>query len=340
MAGSIARPLNDRDWNYLKFFDHVSEFVRMEPIGNDHYECIYLRGHPSLSTSNAADGAYHSRDVFVKHPSLPHRWKYVARLDDQITLVNGEKVHPLSIEGKIRQHALVQEAVVVGIQRAVPGLLIFRSVHAHGLSDEEIVDQVWGVVEDANSRAEQFSQIARGLIKVLPARAICPTTDKGSMIRAQVNRQFAPAIDELYQSAETGTGGLVVGDEATQEHLLQLCREGLGRPVGPGDNLYAQGVDSLQAIDLRRMVLRDFRFPGDRTLPPNIVYEMENVSQLAKRICEIQQGRLATPDHSRAHAASLVQKYWTFRHHTPRTGASDRNAVVCLGRCFFLLPIC
>lgn len=312
----------------------------MEPIGDDHYECVYLRGHPSLSTSNAADGSYHSRDVFAKHPSLPHRWKYVARLDDQIILVNGEKVHPLSIEGTIRQHALVQEAVVVGIQRAVPGLLIFRSEHAQGLSDEEIVDQVWGVVEEANSRAEHFSQIARGLVKVLPACATCATTDKGSIIRAQVYRQFATTINEIYQSSETGTGGRIMGVEKTQEHLLKLCREGLGKPVRPGDNLYSKGVDSLQAINLRAMILRDFQFPKDQTPPPNIIYDMETISRLAERICEIQQGRPTAPDSSQAHAENLVQKYRSVHRHTPRPRTSDRNAVVCLGICFFLSPAC
>ncbi|KAH8430211.1 uncharacterized protein LDX57_007880 [Aspergillus melleus] len=310
----------------------------MKPIGDGLYECVFLRGHPSLSASNTDDGSYHSRDIFQKHPSLPNRWRYVSRLDDQITLVNGEKVHPLWIEGTIRQHPLVQEAVVVGIQKAVPGLLIFRSKHAQDLDDKAIVDQVWRAVEDANSRAEQFSRISRGLVKVLPAGVTCPATDKGSMIRAQVYRQFATAIEEMYPSSEAGTGALLLGVKETEGYLLKLCQEDLGQQITQTDNLYSKGVDSLQAISLRRMILRDFRFPGERTLRPNIVYEMGSIARLAKEICAIQQGRLTdAPDGSQAlgnslFAHSLVQKYGSFkRHHAPGTCASDRKAVILTG---------
>jgi hypothetical protein len=44
--------------------------------------------------------------------------------------INGEKILPLTIEGCIKQHPLVHEAVVVGLGKAAPALLILRSPEA------------------------------------------------------------------------------------------------------------------------------------------------------------------------------------------------------------------
>src|SRR5213078_4671350 len=108
---------------------------------------VFLAGYPALSVSNSDDppGSFHSKDVFTPHPVIPERWKYVTRLDDRVTLLNGEKVLPLPIECCIRKHPLIREAVVVGIGKAVPGLLVFRSNAAKGLSDNDFVDAIWPV---------------------------------------------------------------------------------------------------------------------------------------------------------------------------------------------------
>lgn len=145
MAESISRPADDPFWNYLRFFDAVRPFVWMKPVGDSLYECVYLSGHPALNISNSDEppGSFHSQDIFAPHPTIPDRWKYVTRLDDRITLVNGEKVLPLPIEGQIKQHPLIDEAVVVGVGKAAPGLLIFRSVEAKQLSDKELLDIIW-----------------------------------------------------------------------------------------------------------------------------------------------------------------------------------------------------
>ena len=116
----------------MKFFENLRPFIWMKPVGADLYECVYLAGHPALTASNSDEppGSYHSRDVFTPHPTIPDRWKYITRLDDRLTLVNGEKVLPLPIEGSIKQSPLVQEAVVIGVGKSAPGLLIFRSDEA------------------------------------------------------------------------------------------------------------------------------------------------------------------------------------------------------------------
>jgi hypothetical protein len=88
----------------------------MRPVDSELHEAIVLDGHKSkaVSDSNDPPNSYHTSDLFVPHKTIPDAWKFFGRLDDRLTLLNGEKVLPLTIEGRIRQHALVKEAVIFG----------------------------------------------------------------------------------------------------------------------------------------------------------------------------------------------------------------------------------
>ncbi|GES56856.1 NRPS-like enzyme [Aspergillus terreus] len=338
VAESISRPADDPFWNYLKFFDNIRPFIWMKPISDDLFECVYLSGHPALTTSNSNEppGSFHSRDVFTPHPTIPDRWKYVTRVDDRITLVNGEKVLPLPIEGTIKQSPLVQEAVVVGVGKTVPGLLIFPSTDANMLSSEDILHLLAPTIDEANSRAEQFSQISRDMVVVLPSDAVCPRTDKGSMIRAQVYAKYADIIDEMYTRLDRGTDGTLQLDQAsTETHLLKLCRDELGFPLPSVDaDFFAQGMDSLKAIHLRRLILREFRIDDGKAIPQNIVFETGNITRLAGHIHSIQSGQAAPAiaADDLALMPDLIAKYAAFRTHTPNPAlASSQRSVILTG---------
>jgi hypothetical protein len=325
VADSISRSEDDPGWNYLQFFDSVRPYVWMKPISETEplYECVYLAGHPALTTSNSDDppGSFHSKDVFAPHPTIPGRWKYMSRLDDRVTLVNGEKVLPLSMEGHVKQHPLVHEAVVVGVGKATPGLLVLRSEEAESdpLPDEDYLNAIWPFIEEANCQAEAFAQITRDMVAILPYTAKFPRTDKGSMIRAQVYQQYAELIETLYTTEARPNGGLQLGLAETQSHLLQLCWDELGISISSIDaDLFSEGVDSLKAMHLRRLILQQFRFGPCHSPSPNSVFEMGTLSQLALYICALQSGdSLSTAEDSILLMDNLVKKYSSFRKHIP-----------------------
>lgn len=307
----------------------------MKPVSADLYECVYLAGHPALTASNSEEppGSYHSRDVFTPHPTIPDRWKYVTRLDDRLTLINGEKVLPLPIEGSIKQSPLIQDAVVIGVGKSVPGLLVFRSDDARSFTDQEYLDLIWPTVEDANSRAEQFSQISRDMITVLPVGSACPRTDKGSIIRAQVYAKYADVIEEAYTKLEqTADGTLELDQSNTVAHLMRICREELGLPISrPDSDFFAEGVDSLKAIHLRRMILRDFKITDSKTISQNIVFETGSVSRLAEYIQAVQSGQDTEVEDEVSLMPGVIEKYSTFRLHTPNPSiVSNNRSVVSL----------
>ncbi|BCR89337.1 putative NRPS-like protein biosynthetic cluster [Aspergillus chevalieri] len=334
VADSTSRPKDDPYWNYLQFDNNLWQFIWMKPIGNSLYEAVYLTGLPSLRLTNSNDppGSYHSRDVFEPHPTISGRWKYISRLDDRVTLINGEKVLPLPIEGTIKQHSLVQEAVVVGIGKAVPGLLVFRSEESKGLSDEEYFDSVWPAIQDANSRAEQFSQVAREMVAVLPHDAPCPRTDKGSIIRMQVYMKYAEVIDSMYARLETGEGGRFELDTtATGAHLMKLCQEvGLSIP-GADVDLFSQGVDSLKAIHLRRLILRDFKIVDSGAISQNVVFETGTIARLAEHICSVQSGRQTRIEDEISLIRGLIKKYSSFHQHSPSLECATGKSVILTG---------
>ncbi|KAJ5223977.1 AMP-dependent synthetase/ligase [Penicillium chermesinum] len=336
VADSITRPAGDSCWNYLKFFDNLLPTIWMKPIGQSLYECVYLAGHPALTTSNAQEppGSFHSKDVFMPHPTMPNRWKYVSRLDDRITLMNGEKVLPLSIEGHIKQDPLVHEAVVVGLGRAAPGLLIFRPPDAdtEELSEDEYLRAVWPTIEEANSEAEGFSQISRDLVAILPYDSSFPRTDKGSMIRAQVYSRYAENIDELYASAETSGGHVRLDLEGTMSLLMRLCREDLNVPIATtSTDFFSAGVDSLKAMHLRRLILQTFGLENG-AFSQNAVYETGSIARLADYICASQSGSgTLEAEDDISLMKSLIQKYSSFEQHTPQASASNSKTVLLTG---------
>ncbi|KAF4760071.1 hypothetical protein HAV15_005922 [Penicillium sp. str.  len=340
VAESISRPKGDPYWNYVKFFDNIRSYVWMKPISESKslFECVYLAGHPALTTSNSNEppGSFHSKDVFTPHPTIAGRWKYISRLDDRINLVNGEKVLPLPIEGHIKQHPFIHDAVVVGVGKAAPGLLILRAdePEANRLSNDKYLNAIWPIIQEANSQAEAFSQISRNLVAILPHDAKFSRTDKGSMIRAQVYEEYSDLIEGLYTEKQQIYGNLQVGCVETERVLLQIAQQELGISVSGVDaNFFSEGVDSLKAIHFRRLILQHFKFEMSQVPGPNVIFEAGCISQLARHICALQKGEtLEDAESTLSVMTELIEKYSVFERHMPQPHVfSGPNSVLLTG---------
>jgi hypothetical protein len=333
---SLNRPRDDKAWNYLRPPPHIAPFIKMKPIDGPICECVVLDGHKGKMTSNSNDppNSFHTKDLFIAHASIPNAWKFVGRLDDRVTLTNGEKVLPLPIEGRIQQDPLVKEAVVFGIDRTVPGLLLFRATAAKGLSDEEFLDQVWPAVEDANSRAEGFSQISREMVAVIAEDVECPTTDKSSIKRAQVYRDFADVIDDVYVRLENSQEGTLILDGEELEAWILKSFEKLGvRLEDAKEDFFSGGVDSLKAIQMRGLIIRSLDLGGNASKCPSmIVYDSGTTEKLAKALIHIRSGSVSINGHvdEISEMSGLIDLYSQFTERGPGAGkAPETNVVVC-----------
>ncbi|PLB54581.1 acetyl-CoA synthetase-like protein [Aspergillus steynii IBT 23096] len=343
LAGdTMRRAKGDDSWNFIRIYANIRDNVVMKDIGDGLYECVYLKGHPALSTSNSDDpapGSWHSKDVFMPHASIPDVWKYVTRIDDRITLVNGEKVLPLPIEGRIREDELVREAVVVGVDRTIPGLLVFRAPAGDDMPEDDYLDAIWPAIADANTRAEGFSQITREMVALIPSNVAYPQTDKRSIIRAQVYRQFAEQIESMYTRLDGEQEGLLLLDLPGLEACLQtIFHDIVGVAVESLEtDLFTAGVDSLKAIQMRRVIQKTIALNG-HTLPQNIVYTKGNIRRLAGYLHALVNQTEKVVDDKETSVATLIERYSRFQEHKYLNGVTNghghndqRNAVILTG---------
>ncbi|KAK6375692.1 putative NRPS-like protein biosynthetic cluster [Exophiala oligosperma] len=344
------RPEGDNEWNYLRLHRPVADHVLMDEISPGIFECVALDGLPSKVTTNTTDppGAFRTKDLFVRHPDpeKSNYWKYVSRLDDRLTLVNGEKVLPLPIEGHIRKSELINEVAVFGFQRTVPGVIVFRSEHAAMLSDEEFVDKIWPRIEDANNNAETFSRIPRDLVIPRPSDEAYPRTDKGTIIRAQMYEQYRDVIDEAYRQFEGGPSSndtlLALDMPALEGFLLTKFRTDLAVDLESADtDIFSAGVDSLQTTRIWNIIKKELDLGEEGNgdgLSQNVVFECGNVRSLAQHLYNLRLG-IEEPDsdcnsdHDRAEIQNmqdLIDKYSTFTPHDAAGKPEVKNKTVLL----------
>lgn len=318
------REPEDKAWNYMRPLPSAKPYIRMIECSPDVYECIVLDGLPSKVLSNSSDppNSYHTNDTFSPHPTIPDAWKYLGRLDDRITLVNGEKVLPIPYEHHIRQNELVGEVVLFGVGRAIPGMFVIPSEKARQLSSTELLKILMPLVDMTNSRTEAFGRISREMIEVLDVDVEYPRTDKGTVIRAAFYRQFADRIDQIYSRFETPTPldgqNLITLDlEGLEQYLLDLFKSKIHvSHIDRSTDFFDLGIDSLQAITARGYIIRQVDI-GSKSLRQNVVFEHPNIERLARHLYSIRTGEVLEDQSELQVMAELVQKYSVFPERLP-----------------------
>ncbi|KAI2466650.1 acetyl-CoA synthetase-like protein [Annulohypoxylon bovei var. microspora] len=292
VGDSIYRLPGDDTWNYIRPYANLRRHMTFKRLDNNVYESVYLKSHPALMVSNSDDppGSFHSGDLFSPHPTSDWSWKYVARADDRITLLSGEKILPLNIEGTIRESPLVRDVLMVGNDRLVPGLLVFRSVTAAALSDDELVKAIKPYIDKANTIADEFARLTPDMIAPLAANVEYPATDKNNIIRAAAYARFEGVIESLYNKDKEIGKDLKLDVEQLERFIMELIRQRAGIEVPDIDaDLFAAGIDSLRAAQVRRLLQQDLDLAG-HSLRTNVVYDAGSVAKLARLLYEMRTG--------------------------------------------------
>ncbi|KAL7628838.1 hypothetical protein AAE478_000353 [Parahypoxylon ruwenzoriense] len=332
------RDQGDRAWNYVRPFPKVAPYLRFLSISEELYECIVLDGLPTKLCSNSDDppNSFHTRDTFVPHPSIPNAWKYIGRLDDRVTLVNGEKVLPIPFEHRLRQHKLVEEALIFGVGKAFPGLLIFPSEKAQDMSREDLLDSLQPSITAGNEAAEKFGQISRDMVEILPCGTPYPRTDKGTIIRAAAYRAFEQVIESVYVRFETHDDARdgsrkVLDQPRIVAYLLDMFTNEIGvRDLTEETDFFERGTDSLQAVAARAKIMREIDI-GDAALSNNVVFEHPSIQKLASYLYSLRTGgELIQVDETEL-MSNLITKYSSFPQFVPGSATPDGEVVLLTG---------
>jgi hypothetical protein len=329
------RPVEDKAWNYVRPLPGIGSYIRMVPVAPNTFECVVLDGLPSKVVSNCDDPprSFRTSDLFTAHPTIHNAWKYLGRLDDRITLVNGEKVLPLSYEHQIRENELVREACVFGIGKEFPGLIIVPSEKTIGMSKEELLESLWPVIQAANSRVESFSQISQEMVKILDFGIEYPCTDKGTMIRAAFYKRFDDLINSIYVSFYTPTAGtyetgLALDHKELKSYLCAIFVDKFGiESLNDTTDFFEVGVDSLQAIAARGIMMRELDL-GGKTLGQNVVFEYPSLTSLADHLFSLRTGEDMIQFDEIEVMREMIQKYSTFSPHIPGSNVVDGETIV------------
>lgn len=335
-----ARPVGDKAWNYLRPLPSAKPYILMDEISPGLYECVCLDGLPSKSTTNSDSppNSFRTRDLFQKHPTEENWWKYVSRLDDRFTLINGEKVLPIPIEGRIRQEELVKEAIVFGERRSYPGVLIVKADSAACLGDAEYIETIWPAVEAANAQAESFSRIPKELVVVLPPDTQYPRTDKGTFIRVPFYHQFDKEIQTAYDNYENEDGGtLSLEGQELENWLLQQLKEQFDIELPSTEaEFFASGIDSLLCIQMWTLIKRKLDLGGRQAqLGQNVLYETGNISELARHLVALKMGQVDTVQDELKKMTDLVSKYSSVKAHVAGTAVNPEKDLVVSDSCTY-----
>jgi Phosphopantetheine attachment site len=323
----------DKAWDYVRARDAVKPFLQWEERSPGIFELVVLDGWSSKVASNRPDGSYATKDLFTRHPTIPNAWKYFARLDDTIVLMNGEKVVPNIFEQSIRHENLVAEAVLFGSGKARPGLMIIPSEAAKKMSAEDIRRELVPVLNEANKDMPGYAQLSLDMVEVLPVGTEYPKTDKGTVIRAAFYRKFESEIEKVYDSADVPSGELCLSELELKDYirgeLLKILPPTSSKLLANDTDFFSIGIDSLQAIQLRTVLSKNIQ--TNRTkLGSNIVFDFPSINALAEELYAMRTGGKSNIVSVVDKMQELISKYSVLDPHLPVENVNEGNYLVSL----------
>lgn len=320
-------PLRE-DWASLEW--HPSCRADMQPCEDDAYEMVLhkdpqLEGVRSLSCNFPDVEQWHTKDLFRPHPSKPNMWRFHGRTDDIIVLSNGEKFNPSPSEAIIAGHHLLSGAIIVGLARFQPALLV-ELRDGVDLRAETVIEDIWPTVQQANAQAPGHARIIRSMIAVAMTKRF-ERAGKGTVIRKMTAEKFEPEIESLYSEDNRGgrgRGPVLTGPNdlgAIQDYVRASIKLSFAVPDFEEDeDLYTLGLDSLKTVEIVGILKAGILEAGIEAssvswLSTQVLYANPTVRKLSKFIYKSLSQHVSGDEHHVlgetriTQMATLVHKY-------------------------------
>ncbi|KAJ3555377.1 hypothetical protein NM688_g2610 [Phlebia brevispora] len=333
---------SDLEWSWLRNDGPGEKLLLFEPVSDsaDTFELIVPEGWSTRVVSNRDDGSFATGDLYNRHPTIPHAWRYCGRVDDIIVMTNGKKVSANPIETALCASPHVAEAIVFGASRAALGTLIVPASSA-------AIKHIKACVLYVNQCGASYARIPDELVIILPPDSPLPKTSKGSVVRPKALIQYATTIEEAYERLEKGDAGdmqFVTNTEIRQyvRRLIQdavISQRGLHTTEIEDDaDFFALGIDSIQAITIRSS-LQKLLSSSAAVLGTNVVLDYPSVNRLTAHILDVrvrQETAHPTEERQRQHEKmrEFVDFYGTFVDSTegkPQAATCAADIVVLTG---------
>ena len=321
-------PLRE-DWPSLEW--HPVYGADMQPYEDGTYELVLHKGSQyesirSLSCNFPDVEEWRTRDLFRPHPTKPNLWQFHGRTDDIIVLSNGEKFNPSPSESIITGNPLLSGALIVGLARFQPALIVELRDDVK-LESAAVVEAIWPTVQQANSQAPGHARVIRSMIAVAETKRF-ERAAKGTVVRKLTAEKFGLEIEALYAEKNPGDRDSVpvltsISDRSAIETFVRASLQ-LSFPMPElkeDEDLYIRGLDSLKTVEIAGILKAGILKAGIEEsnvsrLSAQTVYTNPTIQKLAKAIHQ----SLGPQDMSREESdglgelritkmATLVQKY-------------------------------
>ena len=329
------------DWDWLKPLESAVPYIRWEAYDSEDNICelVVLEGWPAKVATNREDGAYATSDLWEKHPEYPrvNKWRCLARRDDTIVLVNGEKANPVLFEQEVSESPLVQDAIVFGNEKSRLGMFIMPTDSS--LGEETVVEDVWPAIERANLAMPAHAQLEESMIKMLSSKDVekVRRTDKGNIIRAAFYKDFGAAIDAAYEVTKVPAAKVKLEGQDLMSFLrseiLASLSEDRQSKLNDDTDLFSLGIDSLQVSRIRSAILRKGIDTGEQAIAENFVFDFPSVTAIADELTRMQaRGSRAVTVTAEDRMQALIEKYGTgFKAHNLIDVPNVPNTVIITG---------
>lgn len=296
----IATEVIDQEyWEYLSFSPMTGSEFRYH--SGDLHELFFVRK-PEYDLFQAIFATfpdlqeYHTNDLYSKHPTIPGLWRYSGRADDIITLSNGEKLNPITMEHLIESQQDVQAVLVTGQGRFRTALLVeARNPPATKTEKDKLLERIWPLVQQANDDCPAHGRISRDLIVFTSAAKPFQRSGKGTVQRRLTIELYQNELDDVYRLAEQGERSLFKSELVQRGGSLRtLLRNLVIKTTGwqfldDDQDLFHLGMDSRQVVDLVAHLRLMFQEMGDSfgattEVTASLVYNNPSVRRLTQAI--------------------------------------------------------
>jgi thioester reductase-like protein len=252
---------DDHDWDYLRS-ETGAEHLSFEPQDSGLFEVVVKPGWPHMAKMNREDGSYATADLLEKHPTKPNAWRYHSRADAQITLVNGKKFDPEPIESAMLsrcQTGLMLDALVFGDGESYPGALIFVA-KSPGASPENLVNQVWPIIDDVNQRNPSHARLSKTMLKVIfhENERLPPLekSSKGTIMRQKAQERYRDQMKLVYDEQQSGFDPdySIRNESDLIAAIIRIVEATTGKNLAKHEDFFEQGIDSVACIQTRNAI--------------------------------------------------------------------------------------
>lgn len=354
-CGALMEPPSDRWlWSWVTPLPHAKPYLQFEPesssASQDLYHLVIKPGLKQKVLSDRPDGSYGTKDLFQRHPTIPDLWKFAARKDDIIVMLNGEKADPIPVEDAVKFNPEVATAVAFGAGQEALGLVVIKSHSSATLDHAEFLESISPSIDLGNSRVPAYARIARDMVIVKEAGTPFPATDKGTVIRSAFLKEMSGDIEKLYadrSASKLKSTSLrpmshdevlsiiseIVKDELRSKSAHDTSaseQEAVDETTSLDDisidaDLFNLGVDSLQASNIRSRIQRQIDLRGV-SLATNVVFDYPTVALLGDHVMRLHLGNNVHSEQTDLEqlARAMVERYSNFE--TTEAGAQAVNA--------------